>query len=427
MTETALPGLIDNPSDAEMHLMKPFIDLFLDGGLRYAKGPSDWLTADPVDAARMAGMSFSIRSLAEIETVEDASGFFEHLLELDADAFILTEIDVPVLGAGPEKEDMRQMRDVVAAGLHALFLKSPRFVLLAGLTDLGEALAQGAAASVPVVSVPRDKAEDLFTLSHETLGTVYGEALAKAAEERSMVPDLVMLNLDRHAGLGVRYVRPLVEGWLGTDKANAGPLLPKAFLHPGILENLIDADVLDLKNMALFQKLPDEPEHRRYYELLGELLESLGFWTPVVAEENDRPDEKSLPAYDYASAFGVKALAVMELSFVMSPDADWATPARELVRAMWEGEPNAALESLGNVLECIEDQEADIDIAGLSAACLLALDLDLTREVKADEGLDIINVRLPGGPSELVFAPEVVDPETLGNPDGTPRMVLTIM
>ncbi len=427
MTESALPGLIDNPGAAEIHLMKPFSDLFLEGGLKYAKGPSDWFTADPAAAARATGMTLSVRSLADIETVEDAPGFFESLLALEADAFILTEIDVPVLAAGPDKADMREMRDVVAAGLHALFLKQPRFVLLTGLTSLGESLAQGAAASEPVVALPVEKAEDLFTLSHETLGTVYGEALAKAAEARGMVPDLVMMNLDRHAGLGVRYVRPLVEGWLGTGRAEAGPLLPKAFLHPGILQNLIEADVLDLKNMALFQTLPDEPEQRRFHELLGELLESLGFWTPVVTEENDSSDDKPLPDYDYASAFGIKALAVMELSFVMSPDADWATPARELVRAMWEGEPNAALESLGAVLECIEDQEADIDIGGLSAACLLALDLDLTREVKEEEGLDIINVRLPGGPSELVFAPDGVDPAELGSPDGTPRMVLTIL
>lgn len=102
------------------------------------------------------------------------------------------------------------------------------------------------------------------------------------------------------------------------------------------------------------------------------------------------------------------------------------TPTRELMRAMWSGEPNEAMDALCEMLDCIEDLDADLDIGGLCAACILALDLDLTRGVNEDEGLDILAVRLPGGICELVFAPEDRDPAELGSPDGTPRMVLTI-
>ena len=93
---------------------------------------------------------------------------------------------------------------------------------------------------------------------------------------------------------------------------------------------------------------------------------------------------------------------------------------------MWSGEPNPAMDALCAVLDCIEDQEADLDIGGLAAACMLALDLEVVREVDEADGLDILSVRLPGGLCELVFAPEGTDPAELGNPDGTPRMVLTI-
>ena len=93
---------------------------------------------------------------------------------------------------------------------------------------------------------------------------------------------------------------------------------------------------------------------------------------------------------------------------------------------MWSGEPNEAMDALCEMLDWIEDQDADLDIGGLCAACILALDLDLTRGVNEDEGLDILAVRLPGGICELVFAPEDRDPAELGSPDGTPRMVLTI-
>lgn len=75
------------------------------------------------------------------------------------------------------------------------------------------------------------------------------------------------------------------------------------------------------------------------------------------------------------------------------------------------------MDALCAVLDCIEDQEADLDIGGLAAACMLALDLEVVREVDEAAGLDILSVRLPGGLCELVFAPEGTDLAELGNPD----------
>mgnify|MGYP006875997735 CR=1 FL=1 len=65
---------------------------------------------------------------------------------------------------------------------------------------------------------------------------------------------------------------------------------------------------------------------------------TLGFWTPLPAGAADeQPDDVRL--YDYASVWGVRLLAVLALRFVMSEGADWMTPTRELMRAMWSGEP----------------------------------------------------------------------------------------
>lgn len=238
-----------------------------------------------------------------------------------------------------------------------------------------------------------------------------------------MVPDLVMMELDRHAALGARYVEPYILQWVRQGKAGILPPVSGA-LTPRFLERLQNAGLMDLKRMALFQEIPAVFGKDRL-DLLAEAMVTLGFWTPLPGEAADeQPDDVRL--YDYASVWGVRLLAVLALRFVMSEGADWMTPTRELMRAMWSGEPNEAMDALCEMLDCIEDQDADLDIGGLCAACILALDLDLTRVVNEDEGLDILAVRLPGGICELVFAPEDRDPAELGSPDGTPRMVLTI-
>ena len=265
--------------------------------------------------------------------------------------------------------------------------------------------------------------EELFTISHEQVGLLYGADLARISEERTMVPDLVMMELDRHAALGARYVEPYILQWVRQGKAGILPPVSGA-LTPRFLERLQNAGLMDLKRMALFQEIPAVFGKDRL-DLLVEAMVTLGFWTPLPAGAADeQPDDVRL--YDYASVWGVRLLAVLALRFVMSEGADWMTPTRELMRAMWSGEPNEAMDALCEMLDCIEDQDADLDIGGLCAACILALDLDLTRGVNEDEGLDILAVRLPGGICELVFAPEDRDPAELGSPDGTPRMVLTI-
>lgn len=399
-------------------LAKPFMRLIEDGGIRWCVGNAEWFPMDPGLAALELGIDARQVSLAGLQSPEGAAALFEAVSVSGARGFILTDVDVPILAAGPDRDAMRAMRDVVAAGLHALAGVNPAFMLVTGLTGLTHGLCEGALPGGHALNA--SEAEDLFTLSHETLGSVYGEALAAAAQTRGMVPDLVMMALDRAAAIGPRYAAPLVDGWLGAKDSSALPSLPGALRNPKFFDRLARAGFFDLARMGRFQII-DAANGDASLPRLCEAMETLGFWTPVGSEGEDADW-----VYDYASFFGVRMLAVISLNLVMTPGADWMAPTRELLRAMWSGEPNPAMDALCAVLDCIEDQEADLDIGGLAAACMLALDLEVVREVDEADGLDILSVRLPGGLCELVFAPEGTDPAELGNPDGTPRMVLTI-
>lgn len=399
-------------------LMTPFTRLIEDGGIRWCVGNAEWFPMDPGLAAMQLGIDARQVSLAGLQSPEGAAALFEALSASFARGFIVTDVDVPILAAGPDQEAMRAMRDVIAAGLHALAGVNPAFMLVTGLTSLTHGLCEGALPAGRALNA--SEAEGLFTLSHEMLGAVYGESLASAGQTRGMMPDLVMMALDRAAAIGPRYVAPLVETWLGAQGSGALPSLPAALRNPKFLERLARAGFFDLARMGRFQHVDAAGDECGILRLC-EAMETLGLWTPVSTE-----DGKEGLVYDYASFFGVRLLAVISLNRVMTPGADWTAPTRELLRAMWSAEPNAAMDALCEILDCIDDQDADLDIGGLAAACILALDLELTREVVEAEGLDILSVRLPGGLCELVFAPEGVDPVELGNPDGTPRMVLTI-
>ena len=142
--------------------------------------------------------------------------------------------------------------------------------------------------------------EELFTISHEQVGLLYGADLARISEERTMVPDLVMMELDRHAALGARYVEPYILQWVRQGKAGILPPVSGA-LTPRFLERLQNAGLMDLKRMALFQEIPAVFGKDRL-DLLAEAMVTLGFWTPLPAGAADeQPDDVRL--YDYASVW----------------------------------------------------------------------------------------------------------------------------
>ena len=387
MLRFPVPGAPLTPTDNERTLMKPLIRILEKGGIRWGIGCADWLPIDPQHCAAEIGLNLRHVKLSEIGDTAEFEAFFDEFANPEAPCLFLSDIDVPVLAAWDDEEEREAMRGIIVRGLARIAATHGHHFIVTGLTSLTKDICREAF----------ENAEPLAP--HETV------------------------ELDRHAALGARYVEPYILQWVRQGKAGILPPVSGA-LTPRFLERLQNAGLMDLKRMALFQEIPAVFGKDRL-DLLAEAMVTLGFWTPLPAGAADeQPDDVRL--YDYASVWGVRLLAVLALRFVMSEGVDWMTPTRELMRAMWSGEPNEAMDALCEMLDCIEDQDADLDIGGLCAACILALDLDLTRVVNEDEGLDILAVRLPGGICELVFAPEDRDPAELGSPDGTPRMVLTI-
>lgn len=421
MLRFPVPGAPLTPTDNERTLMKPLIRILEKAGIRWGIGCADWLPIDPQHCAAEIGLNLRHVKLSEIGDTAELEAFFDEFANPEAPCLFLSDIDVPVLAAWDDEEEREAMRGIIVRGLARIAATHGHHFIVTGLTSLTKDICREAFENAEPLA-PHET-EELFTISHEQVGLLYGADLARISEERTMVPDLVMMELDRHAALGARYVEPYILQWVRQGKAGILPPVSGA-LTPRFLERLQNAGLMDLKRMALFQEIPAVFGKDRL-DLLAEAMVTLGFWTPLPAGAADeQPDDVRL--YDYAAVWGVRLLAVLALRFVMSEGADWMTPTRELMRAMWSGEPNEAMDALCEMLDCIEDQDADLDIGGLCAACILALDLDLTRVVNEDEGLDILAVRLPGGICELVFAPEDRDPAELGSPDGTPRMVLTI-
>ena len=421
MLRFPVPGAPLTPTDNERTLMKPLIRILEKGGIRWGIGCADWLPIDPQRCAAEIGLNLRHVKLSEIGDTAELEAFFDEFANPEAPCLFLSDIDVPDLAAWDDEEEREAMRGIIVRGLARIAATHGHHFIVTGLTSLTKDICREAFENAEPLA-PHET-EELFTISHEQVGLLYGADLARISEERTMVPDLVMMELDRHAALGARYVEPYILQWVRQGKAGILPPVSGA-LTPRFLERLQNAGLMDLKRMALFQEIPAVFGKDRL-DLLVEAMVTLGFWTPLPAGAADeQPDDVRL--YDYASVWGVRLLAVLALRFVMSEGADWMTPTRELMRAMWSGEPNEAMDALCEMLDCIEDQDADLDIGGVCAARILALDLDLTRVVNEDEGLDILAVRLPGGICELVFAPEDRDPAELGSPDGTPRMVLTI-
>lgn len=421
MLRFTVPGAPLTPSDKERTLMKPLIRILEKGGIRWGIGCTDWLPIDPQHCAVEIGLNVNHVQLSKFQEMDELEAFFAAFADPEAPSLFLSDVDVPVLAAWEDEVERQATREIIVRGLARIGRTHCDHFIVTGLTSLTKDMCRESLGN----AVPLSPAEtdELFTISHEQVGLLYGAQLARISEKRTMVPDLVMMELDRHAAIGARYVEPYVLQWLRQEKAGFLPPMP-AVLSPRFLERLRIAGLMDLKLMALFQEIPAFSGKERL-DLLAEAMVTLGFWMPLPADSADEgPDDVRL--YDYATVWGVRMLAVFSLRFVMSEGADWMTPTRELMRAMWSGEPNEAMDALCEILDCIEDQDADLDIGGLCAACILALDLDLTREVNEEAGLDILAVRLPGGICELVFAPEDRDPAELGSPDGTPRMVLTI-
>lgn len=104
------------------------------------------------------------------------------------------------------------MRGIIVRGLALIAETHGHHFIVTGLTSLTKDICREAFENAEPLA-PHET-EELFTISHEQVGLLYGADLARISEERTMVPDLVMMELDRHAALGARYVEPYILQWV---------------------------------------------------------------------------------------------------------------------------------------------------------------------------------------------------------------------
>lgn len=250
MLRFPVPGAPLTPTDNERTLMKPLIRILEKGGIRWGIGCADWLPIDPQHCAAEIGLNLRHVKLSEIGDTAELEAFFDEFANPEAPCLFLSDIDVPVLAAWDDEEEREAMRGIIVRGLARIAATHGHHFIVTGLTSLTKDICREAFENAEPLA-PHET-EELFTISHEQVGLLYGADLARISEERTMVPDLVMMELDRHAALGARYVEPYILQWVRQGKAGILPPVSGA-LTPRFLERLQNAGLMDLKRMALFQ------------------------------------------------------------------------------------------------------------------------------------------------------------------------------
>lgn len=204
MLRFPVPGAPLTPTDNERTLMKPLIRILEKGGIRWGIGCADWLPIDPQHCAAEIGLNLRHVKLSEIGDTAELEAFFDEFANPEAPCLFLSDIDVSVLAAWDDEEEREAMRGIIVRGLARIAATHGHHFIVTGLTSLTKDICREAFENAEPLA-PHET-EELFTISHEQVGLLYGADLARISEERTMVPDLVMMELDRHAALGARYV-----------------------------------------------------------------------------------------------------------------------------------------------------------------------------------------------------------------------------
>ena len=136
---------------------------------------------------------------------------------------------------------------------------------------------------------------------------------------------------------------------------------------------------------------------------LLELLDTCG----VLAWDSERK------VYESASQSADRILGLLTLMMVVRADSDWMTPTQDIVTGMMNMNPNGVAQAVEDLMLCVEDEDADLDLPGLVLAALYCSDIEAERLWDDKHTLDVIRMRLPGGIHELIFAPADFDVNTL--------------
>ena len=398
-------------SDIEADLTR----LFQKGGRYVLRSCSDCLTADPMAAAKRAGLRVLTVSLLDAVTAGDIARIIENA-KATANGFghdsafvlLVLDADAPLIAATSHEETLA-VRTAVASGLSELLAFNPQTALVLSLFDPLFSVTAG------LIDFDRLTGTELglrlTRLSEADAALQYGDAMAEICVRSGMVPDLLAMELrDRYGNAGT-FMRPHLEAWQSAGGAYWPLFVPAVIRTESATNCLLSAGYLLSDAFGRTHHFAAEDASPK--RMAAELLVTTGLFL-CETECGER-------FYKPANRSSVTALACMTLAQMLKADAEWTMHARELAKALWNDDPNATVDAVGALFDAVEDEDADIDCARFLATALAAIDVEVT--VKADP--ERISVRLPGGVRELVLVGPEEEPTQFGSAD-VPRIVLSL-
>ena len=172
MLRFPVPGAPLTPTDNERTLMKPLIRILEKAGIRWGIGCADWLPIDPQHCAAEIGLNLRHVKLSEIGDTAELEAFFDEFANPEAPCLFLSDIDVSVLAAWDDEEEREAMRGIIVRGLARIAATHGHHFIVTGLTSLTKDICREAFENAEPLA-PHET-EELFTISHEQVGLLYG-------------------------------------------------------------------------------------------------------------------------------------------------------------------------------------------------------------------------------------------------------------
>ena len=459
--------------DPRTRIYNPLATLMDEGGLYHHRINLERLTQDPELGARIAGLKLATGTLMQVTESAEIERFTNQWVDAirNADAFVLGDFDYPLLMAysqGPEK--VRDIRTALNSMILRLKHANPKFLYVAHYTRGVESILNDAG----LVSLTgTEEGRMLEGLDEAGLGIFYGRRLQQLSIQRTWMPALLMQELYDRCTWGGLYIKPMLDSWLANNATGPSRYMPTILTDGPLIDRLVACRFLSVSRLDQPYEIHDglSPEVHALLQVLetcalvglrddsdlvpadaGDRPNAEGVTDapvepvaidaediPVEPETtdtddaevtNDAPDAESEPVirpYIFASRTADRVIALLSFMMVVRPDSDWTVPAQELVAALMDVNPEGAASAVDRLTACIEPDIHEIDLAGFAHAALLCSDVDVRRDWDPVTRTDTLNMRLPGGLHQLIFAPVGFDPLEGRDPtDPTPLIVLHI-
>lgn len=399
---TGTHDLADQTLDPRARIFNPLTALMLDGGNYVIRCNPERFTQDPELAARIADLPLHTSSLMQVVEPGEIESMTHQWLDAlkSCEALVITDFDYPILMAmaeGPNK--VHDIRLVLRSALIRLLHTQPKFMLISTYTGLLDSLFMGDDRIINLNGTI--EGDMLIGMDEGALGIFYGRRLQQLSVQKGLTPDLLMYELDMRCLHRHLYVKPMIESWVNNNALGPSRYMPFILTDGPLIDRLVEKGLVTLKQLDSPYPVTDKTDQETV--ALLELLDTCG----VLAWDSERK------VYESASQSADRILGLLTLMMVVRADSDWMTPAQDIVMGMMNMNPNGVAQAVEDLMLCVEDEDADLDLPGLVLSTLYCSDIEAERLWDDEHTLDVIRMRLPGGIHELIFAPADFDVNTL--------------